>query len=85
MNHEQKEKDVTYEEHDGLEPVVAHGEGYDEEGNSEEHSNTSDECDEVVDFLGDGSFASLQPRSQAGDSTHHSLITAADHNTPGVT
>lgn len=54
--------------------MVAEDKGNDEEGHAEEHSDTGDEMDEVVDFLRDGGLARVQTRSQASNTTHDLAI-----------
>ena len=60
--------------------MVSEDESDEEEGHSEEDSDSGDEVDEVVDFLGDGCLASVQPRGQTGNTAHHSIVTTADNN-----
>lgn len=51
--------------------MVSENEGDDEEGDSKEHCDTSDEMDEMMDFLRDGSLARVQTRGQTGDAAHY--------------
>jgi len=70
----------TNEEDDSVEPVVAEDESNDEEGNAQEDGHASDQVDEMVDFLGDGGFSSVQTGSQTSNTSHDSVVTAADDN-----
>ena len=61
--------------------MVTQDESYNKEGNTKEHSYTSNQMDEMVDFLSNGCLSSVQTRSQTSNTTHHSVITATDNNT----
>lgn len=72
---------VTDKEDDSVEPVVTEDESDEEEGDSEENSYTSNEMDEMVDFFSDGRFASVKTGSETSDTTHNSIVSAADDDT----
>lgn len=71
------------EEDNSLQPCVLEDEGKDEESNTQEHSHSSDEVDEVLDLHGNWSFPPFQSRSQAGNTAHHSAIPSANDNATG--
>jgi hypothetical protein len=77
--------DDTNEEDDSVQPMVAEDESNDEEGHTQEDSHTSDQVDEMVDFLGDGGLAGAQTGGQASNTSHDSVVSAADDNAHGGT
>lgn len=68
----------TNEEDDSVQPMVAQDESNHEESHTQEDGHTSDQVDEMVDFLGDGGLASVQTGGQTSDTSHDSVVTAAD-------
>lgn len=60
--------------------MVAQNECNDEEGDTQEYGHTGDQVDEMVDFLCNRGFASVQTGGQASNTSHNSVIAAADDN-----
>ena len=56
-----------------------------EESDSQEHSNTRDDVDEMRNLLGDGGVSGLNAGGQAGDATHTGVISDIDHQPAGST
>ena len=77
--------DDADEEDDGIEPLVAQGQGDDEEGDAQEDGHSGDEVNEMGNFTSDGRFIGLQTRSQSSDASHHRVVTDADDNGTGRT
>jgi len=75
----------TDQEDDSFEPVVAEDEGKDEEDNTEEDGNTSNDVDEMLDFLGNWRITRVDVGSEGGDSAHDSVVTASNDDTSGGT
>ena len=50
----------TDQEDDGVEPLVAQTQRYDEEGDTQEDGHSGDDVDEMFDFLGDGCLTAAQ-------------------------
>lgn len=74
--------DNTNQEDDGIEPVVAEDEGYDEEGNTEEDGHSCDQMNEVVNLASDRRLTHLQSRGKVGNATHDSSVASVDdHST----
>lgn len=63
--------------------MVAEDDGDDEEGDTQEGGNASDQVDKVMDFLSNGSVASVQAGCQASDASHDSVVTARNDNAFG--
>lgn len=63
--------------------MVAEGEGDDKEGDSKEHSDASDDVDEMVDFLGNGGLSGVQTWGEPSNTAHHGVVSAADHHSLG--
>lgn len=63
--------------------MVAQNECNNEECNAQEDSNAGDQMNEMVDFLCNWCFACVQTGCQTGNTSHNSVITAADDNTFG--
>lgn len=68
-------------EDDGLQPAVTQDDGQDEKRHTEEHGHTCDNVDEMLNLLGNGSFAGVQTRSQSSNSTHDCAISGVDDDT----
>lgn len=75
----------TDKEDDSVQPVVAECEGDDEERDSQEHGDAGDDVDEVMDLLGDGGLSGVQARGEPGNTTHHGVVSTADHYSLGGT
>lgn len=76
--------DNTYQEDDGIKPVVAEDEGYDEEGHPEEDGHSCDQMDEVANLASDRCLTHLESRGKVGNATHDGPVTSVDdHSTSG--
>ena len=75
--------DDTDQEDDSVQPLVAKGQGDDEESHTEKDGNASNQVDEMGNFAGDRSFAGVQTGSQSSNSTHDSIVTDLDDDRSG--
>ncbi len=60
--------------------MVAQDESDDEEDNSQEHGHSSDDVDEVMDFLGNRGFSRGESRGESSNTAHNSIVSAANHD-----
>lgn len=65
--------------------MVAECKSNDKEGDSQEHSDSGNDVDEMVDLLGNRRLSCVQTRGQTGDTAHHGVVTTADNHSLGRT
>ena len=73
--------DDSDQEDDGVDPRVTHAQRDDEEDDAEGDSNASDDVDEVLQLLGDRTFANFESWGQSGDAAHDTVVADADDHT----
>lgn len=75
--------DDSYKENYSLQPSVFKDQREDEEADTQEHSHSSDEVDEVLNLHGNGSLSPFQSRCQTGNTAHHSAVPSPNNNATG--
>lgn len=71
--------DDSNQEDDSFDPLITHTEGEQTKGYAEYQGDSSDDGDEVMDFLSDGCVSHLKASGQVSDATHHSVVTNPDN------
>merc|ERR1711962_1296324 len=70
----------TNKEDDGIEPIVTQDKCNDEEGDTEEDSDSRDDVNEMLDLLGNGCLSTSKSRSKTCNPTHDCVVSNVDHH-----
>ena len=75
----------TDEEDNSFEPVITKDESKDEKSYTKEYSDTSNDMDEMFNFLCDWSVTRVNISGKGGNTSHNGVITTSDDDTTGRT